>query len=615
MTTSSTSFTSVSSGTPLLALHGQEIAYSLSGTFSATMQLVKSVDGGKSFELLTQKTAASTGSVIITNRAVNESALVMWRCIAYTSGTAVTSISSGTERPTVDVSDFCTSGNGTSLAPYVGWDTAITWQPDVNYNFPPGFYSYATAPSNWDQDHMRLIGTPSTVLRCTGAGPVMKFDGGSSVGANFRIDVFAGPFILEGNGTTTLIGLYNRGVTRSYFDRIRVRGVTDYGIKQNFGVLNEYIRPRISEIDTADGTYVMPAVHFCISARSEAVSADFSSTTHLIQPLIEHNFTGTGLQLLYGTSDTKIDGGTVEGFQLGVDIGSDNAADVTKTTFNNVDLEFNVKDVKITRATGTTFINTGSISTPIQITVTGVTGTFAIGEGITYTQAGNTATAELQQKSGSTYKLNLYVKTGGNGLADGATSGTITGASSGATATVATCTYQDAYELASGAKLTTWTGGHTDWLINDTGMLSTWKHHAFHALYFKKSGSYTEWDRCYDYGSSKLLSWEQPRWQTVASASVTNGGTTTVNEGIDLLVLDNAGGIAGHTVNLPQFTNCYSGVITKTRIRISASSTITSLTLTDSPAGRTVAFSPIANFRSCELYYDGDLGYKWIQIA
>jgi hypothetical protein len=89
MASTSKNFTSVSSGSQLLIDSGQQLDITLSGTFVATMQLVKSVDGGRSWEVLRQATAALSAPIVVDNRAASERALVMWRCVAYTSGTAV----------------------------------------------------------------------------------------------------------------------------------------------------------------------------------------------------------------------------------------------------------------------------------------------------------------------------------------------------------------------------------------------------------------------------------------------------------------------------------------------------------------------------------------------
>lgn len=89
MTTAS--FTSVSKSPDILVDSGTTLRYSLSGTFSATMQLVYSVSGGNTWTVLVQSTTATSGSVILETPS-RDRALVAWRCVAYTSGTASTEI-------------------------------------------------------------------------------------------------------------------------------------------------------------------------------------------------------------------------------------------------------------------------------------------------------------------------------------------------------------------------------------------------------------------------------------------------------------------------------------------------------------------------------------------
>lgn len=86
----SNSFTAAGNGTQELVRSGSTVSYSLSGTFVATMQLVYSVTGGASWETIGQFTAAASGKYILEPRD-GGTALVMWRCISYTSGTVNTS--------------------------------------------------------------------------------------------------------------------------------------------------------------------------------------------------------------------------------------------------------------------------------------------------------------------------------------------------------------------------------------------------------------------------------------------------------------------------------------------------------------------------------------------
>lgn len=81
----------------------------------------------------------------------------------------------------VFVSDYATSGNGTSSNPWIGWDTAITWQGFTKYRFNSGYYQYNTSP-NFLFSGIELIGEPGTYIVHAGTGDGFVMDAGSTVG-------------------------------------------------------------------------------------------------------------------------------------------------------------------------------------------------------------------------------------------------------------------------------------------------------------------------------------------------------------------------------------------------------------------------------------------------
>lgn len=92
MSISAFNFSSVSGGPIILLRQGQLLTYSITGTFVGTLQLVKSVDGGISWEILRTKTAAVSNEMLTIDNKAESTALVRLRCTAYTSGTALTTI-------------------------------------------------------------------------------------------------------------------------------------------------------------------------------------------------------------------------------------------------------------------------------------------------------------------------------------------------------------------------------------------------------------------------------------------------------------------------------------------------------------------------------------------
>ncbi len=91
MITVSNSFTATGNGPKLLVRHGSSFAYALSGTFVANMLLRRSLDGGMTFETVLSFTGAASGNVLCETPA-RQNAVYHWKCDAYTSGTAVTTM-------------------------------------------------------------------------------------------------------------------------------------------------------------------------------------------------------------------------------------------------------------------------------------------------------------------------------------------------------------------------------------------------------------------------------------------------------------------------------------------------------------------------------------------
>lgn len=79
----------------------------------------------------------------------------------------------------VSVSAFATGGSGTSVSPWTGWDTAITWTAFTSYHFRSGYYAYATSP-NFLKSGIQLIGEAGVYLKHTGTGNAFVMDAGAS---------------------------------------------------------------------------------------------------------------------------------------------------------------------------------------------------------------------------------------------------------------------------------------------------------------------------------------------------------------------------------------------------------------------------------------------------
>lgn len=92
MATSSVSFTSATTGTPIFIRHNDQYSAVITGTWVGTVRLETSTDGGSSWTLVSSHTANLSS---ITHRNEDKggaSMLVRFNCTAYTSGTAVTAV-------------------------------------------------------------------------------------------------------------------------------------------------------------------------------------------------------------------------------------------------------------------------------------------------------------------------------------------------------------------------------------------------------------------------------------------------------------------------------------------------------------------------------------------
>jgi hypothetical protein len=88
MATVSVSFTAKGAGTALQQKAGESFDYALSGTFVATLVLERSLTGGQSWDEPILSTAEAASGTILVDR----DAWYRWRCTAFTSGTADTTL-------------------------------------------------------------------------------------------------------------------------------------------------------------------------------------------------------------------------------------------------------------------------------------------------------------------------------------------------------------------------------------------------------------------------------------------------------------------------------------------------------------------------------------------
>lgn len=90
--TISKSFTAVGAGQSLRVAHGKKFSYALSGTFSATLVLERSYDNFQSIETVVSGLTGAASGTLLHEHPAGQAAQYRFRCAAFTSGTAVTSL-------------------------------------------------------------------------------------------------------------------------------------------------------------------------------------------------------------------------------------------------------------------------------------------------------------------------------------------------------------------------------------------------------------------------------------------------------------------------------------------------------------------------------------------
>jgi hypothetical protein len=104
----------------------------------------------------------------------------------------------GAQSSETDVASKATAGAGTSVSPWTGWDTAITWSAFTRYRFRSGHYSYATSP-NFLKAGIELMGEAGTYLKHTGTGNAFVMDAGATPGSTWVQSVRVEGLIVLGN--------------------------------------------------------------------------------------------------------------------------------------------------------------------------------------------------------------------------------------------------------------------------------------------------------------------------------------------------------------------------------------------------------------------------------
>lgn len=131
----------------------------------------------------------------------------------------------------VNVIDYISGGTGTSGDPYVGWDTATPWAADTEFVFPSGTFQHSTTLNlAYSKIYVHGVGR-GTILKFTGTGNCVSFDGGGSGINSPHIE----GFLIRGNAAATN-GIYTDNATYGICKNIVVQNVSAAGFRSIFGV-------------------------------------------------------------------------------------------------------------------------------------------------------------------------------------------------------------------------------------------------------------------------------------------------------------------------------------------------------------------------------------------
>ena len=186
----------------------------------------------------------------------------------------------------VDVATLARGGTGAPTSPWVGWETATSWESETEYFFRKGYYAYTVSP-NFLKTGIALKGEAGTVLQFNGVGNAVVFDnpGGQALAVrNWTMNVRMENFIIQGNPNATN-GLFLRAIRNGIFRHISVRDVTNAGVWGEALVTNIFDNIRVTLYEMPDYRFnVIPEYGIVLGSRG---SGDDTTTTTVTNAVIE----------------------------------------------------------------------------------------------------------------------------------------------------------------------------------------------------------------------------------------------------------------------------------------------------------------------------------------
>lgn len=211
----------------------------------------------------------------------------------------------------VNVIDYISGGTGTSGDPYVGWDTNTPWAANTEFVFPSGTFQHSTTLNlAYSKIYVHGVGR-GTILKFTGTGNCVSFDGGGSGINSPHIE----GFLITGNASATN-GIYTDNATYGICKNIVVQNVSVSGFRSIFGVYWHIENFFMGNNFGAQTTFAAAGIYLGDSGPSQTVTAYTIVNANIADCV------NSGIDINNGWTNTII-GGAVEangdqGLYLGV---------------------------------------------------------------------------------------------------------------------------------------------------------------------------------------------------------------------------------------------------------------------------------------------------------
>lgn len=256
MSTVSKSFTALGAGDPIFVRAGTTLNYDVSGTFVGTVRLERSIDGGASWtHLPITATGSASGSLVSVIPVQPNDAVYRFSCIAFTSGTIVTSLSNVAKtfveyKDPNGVSLFKVTEDGVTVGSALTLSSTVTRTAQKRI-FKGGWKAGATA--GWVIDgatDTHLATCPASKTGSTLLVPIS----GLKVGDTITAFNLIGQIESAGNGVTVDAALYKQTAAAADVSESSLGAITQVSVTAD-AIISASKTLATAEVVGADETF------------------------------------------------------------------------------------------------------------------------------------------------------------------------------------------------------------------------------------------------------------------------------------------------------------------------------------------------------------------------